>query len=197
MSVRFGRFGTLAGVVLILATSTPARAAGDRPFAGMVRLDGRPQKDVVLWLDGVSPSPSAPRRVVLDQRNLTFSPRVLAVEVGTPVSMPNNDRVFHNVFSFRDGKRFDLGLYPVGQSKLVTFDKPGVSRVFCNIHPNMAAYVVAVDSAHFAVSDADGIFTMPPVAPGLYTYHAWRAGHDPTTGQIVVESGRRAEVDLR
>jgi hypothetical protein len=61
--------------------------------------------------------------------------------------MPNNDRVFHNVFSFKDGKRFDLGLYPVGTSKIVDFDKPGLSRIFCNIHPTMAAYVIAVESS--------------------------------------------------
>ena len=77
------------------------------------------------------PSPE----VVLDQRNLSFSPRVLAVRVGTTVSFPNHDRVFHDVFSFRDGKRFELGLYPVGAIKHVPFDRPGLSRVFCNIHP--------------------------------------------------------------
>ena len=197
MSTIARRRAALVSVVLIWATTAHALATGDRDFAGMVRVGGHPQKDVVLWLEGVTPLPSAPRKVVMDQRNLTFSPHVLAVEVGTSVSMPNNDRVFHNVFSFRDGKRFDLGLYPVGRSKLVTFDKPGVSRIFCNIHPNMAAYVVAVNSAFFAVSEADGVFTMASVPPGVYTYHAWRAGHDPATGQIIVEPGRRAEVELR
>ena len=63
------------------------------------------------------------------------------MRVGTTVDFPNNDRVFHNVFSFRDGKRFDLGMYPIGTLRRVTFDKPGLSRLFCNIHPNMAAYV--------------------------------------------------------
>ena len=184
--------------VALLALLTSARVqADDVPdLTGVVRLNGRPQKDVVLWLDGVPSSPSARKPVLLDQRNLTFSPHVLAVRVGSTVSMPNNDRVFHNVFSFRDGKRFDLGLYPVGRSKLVTFDKPGVSRIFCNIHPNMAAYVVAVDSEVFAVSDPAGVFNMTAVPPGTYTYHAWRAGHDVTTGTIVVGGDRRAAIDV-
>ena len=106
------------------------------------------------------------RQIVLDQRNLQFSPHVLAVSVGTQVEMPNSDRVFHNVFSFHDGKRFDLGLYPVGTAKVVTFDRPGLSRIFCNIHPTMAAYVLAVDSAYLAVSDARGQFAMAPVPQG-------------------------------
>jgi hypothetical protein len=150
---------------------------------------------VVWFVDGGASAPP-PKRVILDQRNLTFVPHVLAVRVGTSVQMPNSDRVFHNVFSFRDGKRFDLGLYPVGTSRVVTFDRPGVSRLFCNIHPNMAGYVVAVDSAHFAVSNDEGAFTIASLAPGAYTYRAWRPGHDATSGQVVVVAGRPVEISL-
>jgi len=137
----------------------------------------------VVWLEAPNgpPSPSG-KPIVLDQRNFTFFPHVLAVRVGTTVDLPNNDRVFHNVFSFHDGKRFDLGLYPVGTSRQVRFDKPGVNRVFCNIHPNMAAYVKVVDSPYFAVSDRDGRFTISSVPQGTYTYHAWRPGREELTG---------------
>ena len=90
--------------------------------------------------------------------------------------------MFHNVFSFRDGRRFDLGLYPVGSMKRVLFDRPGVSRIFCNIHPNMAAYVVTVDSPYFAKSNDRGAFTIAEVVPGAYKYHAWRAGAPELTG---------------
>jgi hypothetical protein len=107
---------------------------------------------------------------------------VLAVRAGTTVDLPNNDRVFHNVFSFHDGKRFDLGLYPVGTSRQVRFDEPGLSRVFCNIHPNMSAYVKVVDSPYFAVSDREGRFTIASVPRGTYTYHAWRPGRPELTG---------------
>ena len=130
---------------------------------------------------------------MLDQRNLNFAPQVLAVRVGTTVEFPNNDRVFHNVFSFRDGKRFDLGMYPVGARKQVQFDRPGVSRLFCNIHPGMAAYVVAVDTPYFSVSDHDGNFVVTLPA-GTYIYHAWRPGAAELSGSMTVSGVTSLEV---
>jgi plastocyanin len=147
------------------------------------RAGGAPAANVVVWLDAPNAGAIPARgRVVLDQRNLTFSPHVLAVRVGSTVDFPNNDRVFHNVFSFRDGKRFDLGMYPVGVLRRVTFNQVGLSRIFCNIHPNMAAYVMTLDSPYFAVSNDDGTLTIPSVAQGMYRYHAWRAGAADLTG---------------
>ena len=178
----------LAGAAVVVA-----RASGDE-VSGTVRVAGRPQKDVVVWLEGVTAAPPPARTVVLDQRNLQFIPHVLAVRAGTRVEMPNSDRVFHNVFSFHDGKKFDLGLYPVGTTREVTFDQPGLSRIFCNIHPNMAAYVLAVDSAHVAVSDRDGRFAIAGVPPGTYTWHAWRPGSQTATGTMAVERGRPVEI---
>jgi plastocyanin len=171
------------------------RAAQD-DLTGIVLVNGRPQKDVVVWLEGgTGRSPATPTKIVLDQRQLQFKPHVLAVGIGAQVEMPNSDRVFHNVFSFHNGKRFDLGLYPVGTTKTVTFDRPGVSRIFCNIHPNMAAYVLAVDSSYFAVSDHQGQFVMAGVPSGSYTYHAWRPGGQTTTGLVAVDAAvRRLEI---
>jgi plastocyanin len=184
----------LAAVAVAGAMAIKAAPAADEVH-GISRVGGKPQKDVVVWLDGVQGSMSeAPGRVVLDQRNLEFLPRVLAVQVGTRVEMPNNDRVFHNVFSFKDGKRFDLGLYPVGTTKVVEFDKPGLSRIFCNIHPTMAGYVIAVDSTRFAVSGAGGRFVLNDVPPGRYSYHAWRPGAEAITGSVTVLSGQPIEV---
>ena len=130
----------------------------------------------------------------MDQRNLQFLPQVLAVRVGTTVKFPNGDRVFHNVFSFQDGKKFDLGLYPVGAVKYVRFDQPGVSRLFCNIHPKMAAYVVAVDSPYFATTDEHGAFRID-APPGTYTYHAWRAGGDILKGRVTVADGAPLNIE--
>jgi plastocyanin len=184
--------------VLALLAVTGAmtiKAAPADEVHGIARVAGKPHKDVVVWLDGVQGSVSeAPGRVVLDQRNLAFLPHVLAVRVGTRVEMPNNDRVFHNVFSFKDGKRFDLGLYPVGTTKVVEFDKPGLSRIFCNIHPTMAAYVIAVDSPRFAVSGTDGRFVLNGVPPGRYQYHAWRPGTEAMTGSVTIASAQPIEV---
>ena len=171
-------------VVLATLCATQAGAAVERQVRGRILVSGRAAANVVVWFDAPdAPPPGPAQKIVLDQRNLKFSPQVLAVRVGTAVLFPNNDRVFHNVFSFHHGKVFDLGLYPVGDSKVVRFDKPGLSRIFCNIHPNMAAYVFAVDSPYFAVSDNAGAFVVPPVPAGRYTYHAWRPGASELSGE--------------
>jgi plastocyanin len=171
--------------------------ANDAPLAieGTVRVGDRPEANAVVWLEAPNANIPPPRKhLVLDQRNLTFYPHVLAVQVGTTVNFPNNDRVFHNVFSFRDGKRFDLGVYPVGTQRPVTFDKPGLSRLFCNIHTNMAAYVMAVDTPYFAVSGKDGSFVIPAVPPRSYTVHAWRPGGSILTMTFDATSARRLEI---
>jgi plastocyanin len=150
---------------------------------GTARAGTRAAPNAIVWLEVPDAPRSAVRRaVILDQRNLAFSPHVLAVRVGTTVEFPNNDRVFHNVFSFRNGKVFDLGMYPVGALKHVTFDRPGLSRIFCNIHPGMGAYVMAVDSPYFAVTDQSGAFTIAAVPPGSYSYRAWRPSAVELTG---------------
>jgi len=180
--------------LLVLAGVVLHGAGGQDVLAGRVRAGGGPQTDVVIWVLGVPGEAPRPRRVVLDQRNMTFIPHVLGVPVGTRVEMPNNDRVFHNVFSFKDGKRFDLGLYPVGTSKVVEFDKPGLSRIFCNIHPTMAAYVLAVESSYVAVTDTEGRFEIPGVPPGRYEYRMWRPGADTVSGTLTVVAGQPVEV---
>jgi hypothetical protein len=121
---------------------------------------------------------------------------VLVVEVGTKVEFPNHDRVFHNVFSYHDGKPFDLGLYPVGAVKESAFDQPGVNRIFCNIHPQMTAYVIVVDTPFFAVSDEDGRFRIAELPAGVYRYHAWRAGAPIVNDRVEVGTGN-TELEVR
>jgi len=171
-------------------------AADGLDVRGSVRANGRPQPNTVVWLEAPhAAAPPSAAKIVLDQRNLNFYPHVLAVRVGTTVDFPNNDRVFHNVFSFRDGKRFDLGMYPIGTLRRVTFDKPGLSRLFCNIHPNMAAYVMAVDTPYFSVADAQGVFTIPAVPPATYSYHTWRPGGTIAAGTFSVDRDKPLEID--
>ena len=180
------------GGVLLLATA----ARGLPPFdlVGTTRAGERPEPNAVVWLESAIAPGRETRKVVLDQRNMSFTPHVLAVRVGTTVEFPNRDRVFHNVFSFHDGKRFDLGMYPVGSTRNVTFAKPGLSRIFCNIHPNMAAFVMAVDSGYFATSNASGRFLIAAVPPGSYVYHAWHPGGATLTGSAIVDGGTPLEV---
>lgn len=180
--------------LLVLALlASPALGAD---LVGTAQTSGKPTQYAIIWLDAPNAPPLVQTSpVVLDQRNLAFSPQVLAVRVGTAVDFPNHDRVFHNVFSFHDGKRFDLGMYPAGvRAKLVVFDKPALSRIFCNIHPNMAAYVMAVDTPYYAVSDERGMFTISAVPPGTYMYHAWRSGGETLTGSVTVGPARPLEI---
>lgn len=165
---------------------------------GSARAGSAPVAEAVVWIDAPDAPPFVQRsKIVLDQRNMQFVPHVLAVRVGSRVDFPNHDRVFHDVFSFRDGKTFDLGLYPVGAVRVVTFDRAGLSRVFCNIHPHMAAYVMAVDTPYFAVTDASGAFAIPDVPARAATYHAWRPGGTTLTGTVDLAAESRLDVDWK
>jgi plastocyanin len=145
---------------------------------------GKPAADnsgVVVWLEArdgdrprVEPLRTRPRMV---QHNKSFEPHLLVVTVGSSVEFPNLDPFFHNVFSLFDGKRFDLGLYEAGGSRTVTFTRAGVCYVFCNIHPEMSAVVVTVDTPYYAVSDRAGDVAIANVPPGRYAAVAWHERH--------------------
>ena len=111
--------------------------------------------------------------VVLDQRNETFVPHVLAITTGTTVRFLNSDKTYHNVFSLSRPKRFDLGRYPTGSSKSVRFDRPGIVRVFCEIHSHMSAFILVFAHRHFAVTNARGEYRIDGLPPGSYTVAVW------------------------
>ena len=119
------------------------------------------------------PGSSARPRFKIVQQHKRFDPHVLAVPAGSVVDFPNLDPFFHNVFSMFDGKRFDLGLYEAGASHSVTFDRPGVVYIFCNIHPEMSAVVVVTDTPYYAISDKAGKFSIANVPPGRYLLTVW------------------------
>lgn len=147
---------------------------------GTITIEGQPTPDAVVSVEGLpaaalSPKPSAlgSRKALIDQRDLKFIPRVLPVLVGTTVDFPNDDHTWHNVFSKSEAKKFDLGLYPPGESRSVTFDKPGVVRVLCSAHPNMEAYVVVKAHRYFARSDERGSYQISGVPLGKYRLEIW------------------------
>jgi plastocyanin len=115
-------------------------------------------------------------RVSMDQRRETFVPHLLAITVGTVVDFPNNDRIFHNVFSLSKPRRFDLGRYGAGHSKAVRFDRPGIVRVFCDIHSHMNAFILVFSHRFFSVTDPEGHYEIDNVPPGTYTLVAWYEG---------------------
>jgi plastocyanin len=135
--------------------------------------------NVVVWLSrldhpGASAKASDPgHSPQLVQRNKAFEPHILVVQVGTLVQFPNKDPFLHNVFSLFNGKRFDLGFYESGSSKTVRFDRAGVSFLFCSIHEQMSAAVIAVDTPYFGLSDRAGHIAIPNVPDGRYQLHVW------------------------
>lgn len=110
----------------------------------------------------------------LVQRNKRFIPHILVVPMGAAVEFPNQDPFFHNVFSMFNGKRFDLGLYEAGSTRTVTFNSPGVSYIFCNIHPEMSAVVIVAKTPYYAISNTAGDITIEGVPPGRYQLDLWQ-----------------------
>ncbi len=133
--------------------------------------------DAVLWFARIpAPTDSAiarPPRPKLAQIDQCFMPRVVAVATGGSVEFPNQDPIYHNVFSVSTTRRFDLGKYPKGQSRSVTFPKAGVVNVYCDIHSDMAAFVLVAQNRAYTQPAADGAFALPDVPPGRYVLHVW------------------------
>jgi plastocyanin len=189
--------GTIRGrFVVPLGEQGDRRPALIDPRAARERV----RRPGIVYLE-VAPSAAfedAPRtRERLDQRNETFVPHVLAIRTGTVVDFPNNDRIYHNVFSLSPTRRFDLGRYAVGKSKSVRFDRPGVVRVFCDIHSHMNAFIVVFAHRFFTLTRADGEFELPAVPPGSYTVAGWYEGEVRTSRPVTVRAGEASTVDLQ
>lgn len=193
------------GPVTVQVEIARTRAAGKKTSAGAAASDAA---DVAVWLtpldatpvSAAPPSDSKPAQLV--QRNKTFEPHTLMVQVGTLVQFPNKDPLFHNVFSLFDGKRFDLGLYEAGSTNSVRFDRPGVSFLFCNIHAEMSAVVIAVPTPFYALSDRSGRVTIPNVPNGRYRLQVWYERSLPDELKkldrvIVISSSERAFGPIR
>jgi hypothetical protein len=134
----------------------------------------------VIWLEPLAGTPAlsflSHGHATLLQKNRTFIPHLLVIPAGSVVAFPNEDPFFHNVFSLFEGKRFDLGLYEAGSSKSVTFSKVGVSYIFCNIHPEMSAVVIALDTPLYTIADAKDSLLLRDIPPGDYKLHVWIEG---------------------
>jgi plastocyanin len=131
--------------------------------------------NAVIWLTPLDTplAVSAMQHVQLVQKDKRFVPHLLVITAGTKVAFPNEDPFFHNVFSIYNGKRFDLGLYETGSSRSVEFNRPGVSFIFCNIHPSMSGIVVVLDTPYFGQSNAAGGITIKNVPEGRYRLNVW------------------------
>jgi plastocyanin len=137
-----------------------------------------------------------PGHAVMNQRNETFAPHVLAITTGTTVDFPNSDRIYHNVFSLSKGTTFDLGRYAAGRSKSVRFDRPGIVRVFCEIHSHMSAFILVFSHPFFAITDSEGRYRIENVPPGTYNVIAWNEGVSSEPAPVTVPNAGVAEIDL-
>jgi plastocyanin len=194
------RPGAIRGRVELRRVAT---AAERRP--GVAELGTPGVRDVPDLLRSVVYLESAPRgafdtndggHAVMDQRNETFVPHVLAITTGTTVDFPNSDKFYHNVFSLSKIRPFDLGRYAAGNSRPVRFDRAGIVRVFCDIHSHMNAYILVFGHPFFAMTDAEGRYRIENVPPGTYGVIAWNEGTSSEARPITVADGGIAELDF-
>jgi plastocyanin len=150
----------------------------------------------VVWLLPVGETrervpPARPQRQQLVQHHKSFLPHLLVVQAGSPVEFPNRDPFFHNVFSLFEGKRFDLGLYEAGSSRTLVFDRAGICYVFCNIHSEMSAVILVLNTPYYAISSRRGDIEIPNVVPGVYEMHVW---HERASPEVLNALTRRVTI---
>jgi plastocyanin len=183
-------------------TPTPAPTGTVRVSVGLVDSRGaiQPAGDAVVWLDGArtgAPAAKGKAAARVAQRQKTFEPHVEVVRVGSTVAFPNLDRIYHNVFSLSEIAPFDLGLYRNGASRSLVFPRPGVVRIYCNIHPDMAAFLVVVNSDSFGKTAANGSLELRDVPIGTWPVSVWHEKGGDERARVTVEAGRVTRLDLR
>jgi len=201
--------GTITGIVRAQgkegADQEPVAGKYDsRKFKFLERINYAELHDFIIYIDERSTNqPALPGKTVrvvtkkkVTQKGAMFSPHVLPIMVGTTVEWPNNDEIYHNVFSMSEAKEFDLGLYEGGKSKSVLFDKPGRVDVFCSIHTTMNCIVLVLETPHFAASDEKGRYTIAQVPPGTYKLKAWHERLPSQTKEVTVTEEGAVKVDF-
>jgi plastocyanin len=204
----------IAVLAALAFAASLAQACAQQPSTNAARLAGHVvlptaakshSPSIVVWLAPIGNSPSVPQappgHFKLIQKNRTFIPHLLVIPVGSTVSFPNEDPFFHNVFSLFNGKRFDLGLYEAGSSREVRFSREGISYIFCNIHPEMSAVVIALTTPLYDVAGAAGSFSIHGVPPGTYILHVWIEGApqpdlDHLSRRITLADGQSSSVTI-
>jgi plastocyanin len=213
----------IEGTIVIKKKLTKRRVTAEVPMyerGPAVELGANTEEDplafersrVAVYLEGHFPAPVPatpvavnqvvaqavvkPVVVKMEQTNRRFSPEMLVIQAGSKVSFPNNDPIFHNVFSLSGPKTFDLGNYPRGDTRIVTFPEPGIVFVNCHLHPNMTAAIVVAPNQWNTRADRDGRFELPDVPPGKYTIVAWHKAAGFLRQTVVVEPGRNERVEF-
>ena len=182
---------------------TTAHAFASDLLSGSVKTQGlRKSDDILVYLTKTPDQTTLPQEAfVLDQNNLTFSPHILVIPMGSTVSFPNNDKVDHNVFSLSRTKNFNFGSYKPGESHNVTFDKPGIVELRCDLHSEMISYVLVMKNSYFALTDKKGNFTLDVtgLAKGKYTLKTWheKLKNSKMTIDLPGAAGKKLTINLK
>jgi plastocyanin len=189
----------IAGVAAILLALTSLVRGGE--LKGTVKAVGvKDSADAVVYVDAIPgksfPAPTA--HLLMDQKNLVYVPHVLPVLTGTTVDFRNSDKVLHNVFSpDKCADKFNLGSWPQGQVRSYTFKTPCVATLLCNVHPEMEAYVVALPTPYFAVTDKSGAYCIKDLPDGSYTVRVWHPKLKETSKPVAVAGVATADFEIR
>jgi plastocyanin len=187
-------------VLAALLTWLSPTLSGAAGLSGSVRCKGvRDSADAVVWITAIPGKtfPASKEHAKIDQANLVFNPHVLPVLVGTTVDFLNSDAVLHNVFT-PDGcaEKFNLGTWPKGQIRSYEFKKECVATLLCKVHPEMEAFVVAVQTPYFAVTKADGSYRIADVPDGTYTVKVWHPKLKGTQKSVTVAGATTADFEI-
>ena len=202
--------GTIRGTVRIESKIQPRSLAfslysrrGKSPLNNNPQVPVNELQNVVLYLEGrfqnldAASNAGLPKESpTIQQVNETFIPHVLPIRVGTTVDFPNCDPFFHNVFSLSSARSFDLGRYPKHQVRSVTFERPGIIKVFCHIHSHMSAVILVFEHPHFSAPNSAGSFLLTDIPPGAYNLVAWHERLKPQKKCIVIAAGTNVQVEM-
>ncbi len=187
------------GLVVFLALLATATVSSAGSVAGKITWRGTADyRNAIVYAErNPKESPATPKAgAVMDQLNLAFVPHVLPVMVGTKVSFPNSDDVRHNVFSPSAPKRFNLGTYPKGLSREIVFDRPGEVALLCNVHAEMSAYVLVLETPHFTISARDGSYSLKDLPPGKYTVTVWHEQFKSVSTSVEIKAGETVPLNV-
>jgi plastocyanin len=178
-------------------------AYASRKYKFAEKVDYAAMHDFVVYVEGSFGTNSVSTNVAevatarVAQKGAMFTPHVLPIMVGTTVEWPNNDTIYHNVFSMSDAASFDLGLYKGNPTNACwTFGKPGRVDVFCSIHSNMHCIVLVLENPYFASTDGNGNYKIPGVPPGTYKLKAWQERLPADEKEIIVPTNGDVKVDF-
>jgi plastocyanin len=192
-------FGRIVGRVR-LGVRPAARPLSTDAYSRQIITPAAPSgemSNVLVWIkDAARPGALPPMQAELHQRGEMYVPHVVAVTTGSTVSFPNDDPLFHNVFSLSRAAAFDLGRYPQGDSRTRRFDKAGVIKVYCHLHSHMSAIIAVFDHPWFAQAGADGSFTIDRVPPGRHVLTGWHERAGNADQPVTVEPGAVTRVEL-